>query len=105
MGDSHDPARPSARYPTRLLHPRGSRDSQALVDRLIERCCLTPAMAEVALAVWHGLSQKEVARWLGKPKGTVHEHLRRIYRDSRWPEMKCRVTVALAVERVLSVAD
>lgn len=79
-----------------------SPEIKALVARLVAGCKLTPAIAEVALGLWYGLTEKEVARWLGKSRDTVHEHVLRLYRDQRWPAMKCRVTVALAVERELS---
>lgn len=79
-----------------------SPEVRARVAQLIARYALPPAMAEIAVGIWYGLSEKQIATWLGKPRNTVHEHLRRLYRDQRWPEMTCRVTVALAVERELS---
>jgi DNA-binding NarL/FixJ family response regulator len=79
-----------------------SPEVRALVAQLVARYALTQAMAEIAIGIWYGLSEKQMATWLNKPKNTVHEHVRRLYRDQRWPEMKCRVTVALAVERELS---
>ena len=79
-----------------------SLEVRAQVAQLVARYRFTPAMAEIAIGFWHGLSEKEIATWLGEPKNTVHEHVRRLYRDQRWPEVRCRVTVALAVERELS---
>lgn len=79
-----------------------SPEVQAGIARLRAHYRLTQAMAEIAIGIWYGLSEKEIAAWLDKPQNTVHEHVRRLYRDQRWPEMKCRVSVALAVERELS---
>lgn len=79
-----------------------SLEVRAQVAQLVARTALTQAKSEIAIGFWHGLSEKEIATWLGEPKNTVHEHVRRLYRDQRWPEVRCRVTVALAVERELS---
>lgn len=73
---------------------------EQLVSRIELRLGLSHAMAEVAVGVWLDLSEKAMAVWLGKSPSTIHEHIRRIYRDPRWPRLHSRVTVALAVERV-----
>lgn len=83
-----------------MVAAAGDSRVQLLVRQLNASLGLSHAMAEVAAGVWLGLPEKAIASWLAKPQATVHEHLRRIYRDPRWPGLRCRVTLAVAVERV-----
>lgn len=63
---------------------------------------LSPAQAAVALGVWYGLSEKQIASWLGKSVHTVHTHLRAIYERCHDDGCISQVRLAIAVERILS---
>jgi DNA-binding NarL/FixJ family response regulator len=63
---------------------------------------LSPAQAAVALGVWYGLSEKQIASWLNRSVHTVHTHLRAIYERGHDDGCISQVRLAIAVERVLS---
>jgi FixJ family two-component response regulator len=80
---------------------RHSEDSVRRIEVLCKELGMSTSKAEIALGMWHGLSMKQIASWLGKSRHTLDTHRKRLYNDARWPEIKCQVSTALAVERVL----
>lgn len=63
---------------------------------------LSPTQAMVAVGIWLGLSEKQIAGRLGKSPDTVHQHTRAIYERFGQLGFEGRVGVAVMVERVFS---
>lgn len=63
---------------------------------------LSPTQAMVAVGIWLGLGEKQLAGRLGKSPDTVHQHTRAIYQRFGQLGFEGRVGVAVMVERVFS---
>lgn len=61
---------------------------------------LTPTEALVAVGIWLGIGDKQIADWLERSVPTVHTHLQAIYRKLVDQGIsRGRVALAVAVER------
>lgn len=72
------------------------------VAAVLKHLPLSPKQAEVAIGIWAGLSEKQVAAWLGRAEGTVHAHLRKIHLRLRQRGFVGQVGIAIAAERALT---
>lgn len=77
-------------------------DDHALAALIAERLTLSPTQALVALGIWRGMSEKQIAGWIERSPATVHSHLRAIYQRLRAEGVTGQVQLALAVERVIN---
>ncbi len=60
--------------------PPDSPEVQHALARLDEHFGLSVGLAQVAYGYYRGLSQKEVAAWIGATFSAVHERTRRLFR-------------------------
>jgi DNA-binding NarL/FixJ family response regulator len=63
---------------------------------------LSPLQAAVALGLWAGLADKEIAGWLDRSYWTVRSHEREVRRRLRRHGVQRRSDVVRVVERALS---
>lgn len=99
---------PEDGQPWRGLPPVGSPEFIELVDVIQTGLPeLSPTQAAVALGVWGGLTEAELADWLKRSVATVHQHFRAAIRrlPSREVAKPRRADLILAVERVLARHD
>lgn len=72
------------------------------VEKVRATLKLSPMQTCVAIGIWLGMSESQVAEWLDRAQPTIHAHIGGIYR--RLDRMECprgHVGVALAVERAI----
>ncbi len=95
-----------SRFPKAVKPLRGiGIDELASMQKVVESGLgLSPTQALVALGIWRGLKEKQIAEWLEKQPGTIHSHIQDIYQRCLKRGRHDRVAVAVRVERVLSTA-
>ena len=80
----------------------GSPELAELVARIQTALPLSPAQATVALGLRHGLTEDQVAAWLGRSTDTVHTHVRNSYERLRPLRYVGRAGLVVAIERALN---
>lgn len=67
---------------------------------------LSPTQSLVAIGIWLGLSETQIAVWLGKKRPTIHSHIRTIYQKLEALGLQHgQAAIVRAVERAVKGAD